>query len=102
MNSIVYGIVAFNLLIVWEVVSSPVWRSKRISMSCVKTAMITILITSVMTIVFSVINMILEIGSSVPQHFFTLLLAMVIMYTLSMHQIVYIVNRRRIFKPRER
>lgn len=100
MQVMLYIIGLLNLMSIYEVLRSDIWHSKRRSVDCVKSVLMTIAITSMLMMfvcyaVFSAKDKLIE-QSSLGM----LVTTAAIMQSFATHQFAYMINRRKIIGNR--
>lgn len=95
---LVYGLIIFELLI------SGIWKTRRPDLTCVKVLAVTIVLTAMFAVGCAVLWFTLGIDEIVPGVLTNLLIATELLTALLLHQVLYVINRRRIVQskiPRE-
>ena len=87
-----------QIFILKEVVLSPVWRSKRVTIECVKVMYVFIGTSAAMVLLLVAVTTFTETFTEIPANVRAIFNILIILYSMICHQSARIYNRRRIRK----
>ena len=89
-------ILVMQCVILKQIVCSTIWRCDRVTIDCIKVSYCFIALACILSIGFLTSSMFFDAFGSVSVLFMMMMLSFMTIYSLIMHQIVFIFNKRRV------
>lgn len=103
MRILVCIIAILNVLVLFEIIKSDIWRSKRWkSVSCVKSMFCVMVFENIITLIALGVYYYVDLKDALPTHIELLFITVFTSSAIVSHQIICVINRRRIIRIRGR